>query len=601
MNPFDSIDPITAAGTGDGGQTRFADAAPTDPSRRDFLKATGLTAGGLTIGISMAGGGALAKAGGSAGTDGFAPNAWLHIAPDGDTTLWCGRCEMGQGISTALPAAVADELEADWSRVRVLQGDASKEKYGPQNTGGSRSINLMLTPMRKAGAAGREMLVATAAAAWELPVADCYAKQHAVYNTRDDRSLGYGELATAAAAMPVPEAPTLKTPDQFRYIGKPLPRHDQREIVTGQRTYGADVQLPGMKYAAIRHVPVMGGKLKSVDKSAIDGMPGIAGVIEIPRFENPYGSLGGVAVAADTTWAAQQALAKLDIEWERGPHGDYDTDAYKAMLVRHVEQPCDAAFARGDVDAALSQATVRHAGTYVGGHLSHSPMEPMASAAWVTDERCEIWASTQDPQGIQQTIGKYLGRKPTDIIVHVMAAGGAFGRKFKCDYVQEAVAISRAIGAPVQLTWSREEDTRTGYYHSCSAQYLEAGLDADGNVDRLAAPRRLPADPLDLQSGRHPARGTRPSPHHGPSLRHRQRAASKPARRPRTPASAGTGPCTTSSGPTPSTCSSTSWPRRPAPTRSPCCAGSTRNSGGSVERKEQAARSLAVLDKAGEP
>jgi isoquinoline 1-oxidoreductase beta subunit len=282
----------------------------------------------------------------------------------------------------------------------------------------------------------------------------------------------------------VPEAPTLKTRDQFRYIGKPLPRHDQRDIVTGKRVYGADVKLPGMKYAAIRHVPVMGGKHSNPWTSPlIEGMkrhrrrgrdPALRRSLRLARRRGRRGRR--------PPGPRSRQWPSSTVEWDRGPHGDYDTDAYKAMLVRHVEQPCDAAFARGDVDAALSQATVRHAGTYVGGHLSHSPMEPMASAAWVTDERCEIWASTQDPQGIQQTIGKYLGRKPTDIIVHVMAAGGAFGRKFKCDYVQEAVAISRAIGAPVQLTWSREEDTRTGYYHSCSAQYLEAGLDADGNV-----------------------------------------------------------------------------------------------------------------------
>ncbi|MEM9303152.1 MAG: molybdopterin cofactor-binding domain-containing protein [Pseudomonadota bacterium] len=447
-----------------------------DHSRRAFLKQSGLAIGGLTIGVSLPLG-ALATTGG----EGFQPNVWLHIAESGDTTLWVGRCEMGQGISTALPAAVADELEADWNRVTVLQG-MGDEKYGPQGTGGSRSINLMLEPMRKAGAAGKEMLVAAAAERWGLPAADCYAKNHVVLNKRDDRQLGYGELAAAAAQLPVPEEPTLKDAGDFRYIGKSLKRHDQAEVVVGKRVYGADVTLPGMKYAAIRHVPVMGGSVKSVDRSPIEGMKGVAGVVEIPRFEQPYGSLGGVAVAADDTWTAQQAVAKLNIEWERGPHGDYDTDAYKQMLVENVEKPGEQVFARGDVEQALERAVVRHSGTYVGGHLSHSPMEPMASAAWVTDDSCEIWASTQDPQGIQRTIGAYLGRPPEEIKVHVMMSGGAFGRKFKCDYVQEAVAISKEIGAPVQLTWSREEDTRTGYYHSCSAQHIAAGVDEDGNV-----------------------------------------------------------------------------------------------------------------------
>lgn len=445
-------------------------------SRRDFLRNSALALGGLTIGVSLPYGVLCA-----AGADGFAPNAFVQVAPDGVVTIWCGRCEMGQGISTALPAAVADELEADWARVTVLQGDADK-KYGPQGTGGSRSINIMLEPMRQAGAAAREMLVAAAAQAWGLPAADCYAENHVVRNRRDDRTLGYGELAHRAAALPVPEQPALKSPERFRYIGKPLPRHDLDEIVTGQLTYGADVKLPGMKYAAVRHVPVMGGSLKSLDKSALAGMSGVTAVVEIPRYDKPYGTLGGVAVVADNTWLAEQALARLKIEWERGPHGSYDTDAYIAELVRHVESPAEEVFSRGDVGAALQNAAVRHSATYVGAHLSHSPMEPMASAAWVTDERCEIWASTQDPQGVQQTIADYLGRKPEDVIVHVMMSGGAFGRKFQADYVTEAVALSKAVKAPVQLCWSREEDTRTGYYHSCSAQYIEAGVDADGKV-----------------------------------------------------------------------------------------------------------------------
>lgn len=446
-------------------------------SRRDFLRQSGLALGGLTIAIALPG-----CRVSTADQSGFAPNAWLHIADNGDTTLWCGRCEMGQGISTALPAAVADELEADWSRVKVLQADGHKDKYGPQGTGGSRSINELLEPMRKAGAAGREMLVAAAAQSWGIPVAECRAHNHQVSNTRDDRVLGYGELAALAATLPVPADPVLKTREQFRYIGKPLQRHDQAEIVSGQRIYGADVKLPGMKYGAIRHVPVMGGSVKSFDKSALAGMQGITAVLEIPRFANPYGTVGGVAVVADNSWLALEGVKKLQIEWEAGPHGSYDTDAYKAELVQHVQAPAEKVFERGTPDQALADGAVRLSGTYVGSHLSHSPMEPMASTAWVTDERCEIWASTQDPQGIQRTIAALLGREEQDIIVHSMAAGGAFGRKFQCDYVTEAVAMSQAVKAPVQLTWSREEDTRTGYYHSCSAQYIDAALDQDGQL-----------------------------------------------------------------------------------------------------------------------
>jgi len=418
---------------------------------------------------------------GSVDSAGFEPNAFVYIDKNGDTTIYCGRCEMGQGISTALPAAVADELEADWSRVNVLQGDADK-KYGPQATGGSRSINIMLEPMRKAGAAGKEMLVAAAAQIWNIPAEKCYAKLHHVYNRVDDRSLPYGDLVAIASDLPVPDEPVLKTSDQFRYIGKPLQRHDQDEMVVGACVYGADKKLPGMKYAAIRHVPVLGGSVKSVDKIEALAMPGVVDVVEIPRFNKPYGSLGGVAVVADNTWNAEQALKRLKIEFEAGENGSYDTQEYKKQLVKNVEAPAKNEFEKGSLETAFKDATIRHKATYVGGHLSHSPMEPMASLVWVQDDKCEIWASTQDPEGIQRTIGAYLEREPEDITVHVMMAGGAFGRKFKCDYVQEAAACSKAVGAPVQMTWSRKEDTRTGYYHSCSAQHIEASVDAKGKV-----------------------------------------------------------------------------------------------------------------------
>jgi isoquinoline 1-oxidoreductase beta subunit len=446
-------------------------------SRRDFLKSSGLAVGGLVIGVSIPLG-ALGKP----GARDFTPNAFVHIAETGDTTVYCGRCELGQGVSTALPAAVADELEADWSRVRVLQGDGDEEKFGPQATGGSRSIKLMFEPMRKAGAAGKEMLLAAAAQTWGLPVGECYADEHVIHNRKDNRRLGYGELAGLAGQMPVPENPVLKSRQDFRYIGKSLPRHDQDEIVAGTRVYGADVKLPGMKYGAIRHVPVYGGSLKSVDKAEALAMPGVVEVVEIPRFENLYGSQGGVAVVADNTWTAQQAVRQLKIEWEPGKNGAYDTEQYKAALAATVEAPAETVFEKGDLDQAFKDARTTHGATFMGSHLSHSPIEPMASCAWVTADSCEIWASTQDPQSIQKTIGAYLERDPQDITVHVMMTGGAFGRKFKCDYVQEAVALSKAVGSPVQLTWSREEDMRTGYYHSCSAQRIEACVDAEGKV-----------------------------------------------------------------------------------------------------------------------
>lgn len=480
-------------------------------TRRDFLKSAGITTGGLLMGVTLA-----ADKTGQSATD-FNPNAFIHLSEEGDITLYCGRCEMGQGISTALPAAVADEMEADWSRVVVKQADGNEKKYGPQATGGSASIRLMYQPMREAGAAAKQMLIAAAAQVWKIKTTDCHAESHFVINKLNQQKLGYGELATLASTMPVPEKPVLKNKAEFRYIGKDLPRHDLKSIVTGKLVYGADNKLPGLKYAAITHCPVLGGKLKSLDKTAALAMKGVTDVVEIPRFAVPYGSVGGVAVVADNHWTAQQGLRKLQIEWDLGANQSYDTRQYKQQLVKGVEQPAERVTDRGNVDEAFNTASQTLSATYTGGHLSHSPMEPNASMVWVKKDSCEVWASTQSPADIQKVLGQYLKRKPEDIVVHVMMAGGAFGRKFKCDYVQEAAAISEKINGPVQLTWTREEDMRTGYYHSISAQHIKASLDDQGNVTgwlhRVAFPSisslfdpsldRAPASSLD-QIKEHP-------------------------------------------------------------------------------------------------
>lgn len=451
---------------------------PVTVSRRSFLKVASVASGGLAIGISIP---SIAGASTSTASD-FNPNAFIHLSENGDTVLYCGRCEMGQGISTALPAAVADEMEADWNKVTVKQGEGNKDKYGPQATGGSASIRVMFEPMREAGAAAKEMLIFAAAKVWKTSVDNCYAENHFVINKTNKQRLGYGELATLAANSPVPEKPKLKTKEQYRYIGKHLDRHDQGQVVVGKRIYGVDTKLPGMKYAAITHCPVLGGKLKSLDKSQALKVKGVSDVIEIPRLNVPFGSVGGVAVVADNSWTAQQAVKKLNIEWDLGPNKVYNTKEYKEQLVKNVENPAQLVAERGDVDTAFKNAKSTIKATYTGGHLCHAPMEPNASVVWVQKDSCEVWASTQSPEDIQNVLAGYLKREPKDILVHVMMAGGAFGRKFKCDYVQEAAAISQAVNAPIQLIWSREEDMRTGYYHSINAQHIEASLDDKGNV-----------------------------------------------------------------------------------------------------------------------
>lgn len=454
---------------------------PVNLSRRGFLKSSGVATGGLILGVTVPQH-LMAEVIHGADSN-FNPNAFIHIAENGDTLIYCGRCEMGQGISTALPAAVADELEADWSRVEVRQADGNEDLYGPQATGGSASIRRMYIPMREAGAAAKLMLIAAAAKVWNTSVDNCIADNHFVINTSNQQKLPYGELASIAATMEVPEKPALKEKSEYKYIGKDLARHNLNDILQGTLTYGVDTKMSGLKYAAITHCPVLGGKLKSVgNKAAALKVQGVIEVIEIPRFDVPFGSIGGVAVVADNTWTAQQALKLLEIEWDSGKNGSYDTQSYKAQLVKNVESPAELGEERGNVQRAFDSAEHIVKATYTGGHISHSPMEPNASVVWVQDDSCEVWAATQSPADIQKVLAQYLKREAKDILVHVTMAGGAFGRKFKCDYVHEAAVISQKINAPVQLTWSREEDMRTGYYHSISAQHIQASLDKNGNV-----------------------------------------------------------------------------------------------------------------------
>lgn len=447
-------------------------------SRRHFLKAASLAGGGLAIGVSLPS----VSASGHASDAAFNPSGFIHLHQNGDVVLYCGRCEMGQGISTALPAAVADEMEIDWGRVKVEQGEGNAEKYGPQATGGSASIVTMYIPMREAGAAAKAMLIAAAAKTWGISASECVASNHVVTHKATGATLGYGELASVAALQTVPEKPQLKDKADFKLIGTALPRHDQNMVVVGERVYGVDTKVEGMRYAAIIHCPVLGGKLKSLDTAEARAIKGVVDVVEIPRYDVPFGSVGGVAVVADNSWTAQKAVKALKIEWDAGPNKVYDTKVYRQKLVTNVEKPAEKVAERGNVTQAFSDAKSIVKATYTGGHLCHAPMEPNASVVWVKDDGAEVWASTQSPEDIQKVLGDYLGFKPEQIYVHVMMSGGAFGRKFKCDYVQEAAAISKQIKAPVQLIWSREADMRTGYYHSINAQHIEASIDNEGNV-----------------------------------------------------------------------------------------------------------------------
>ncbi len=411
------------------------------------------------------------------------PNVYLGLETDGSVIIVAHRSEMGTGVRTSLPMVVADELEADWTRVRVEQalGDA---KYGSQDTDGSASILDFYMPMREAGATARLMLERGAAAQWKVPAGECRAQQHQVVHAASGRKLAYGELVTAASKQPLPgkEELHLKSPENFRYIGKGVPGVDIKDVCTGRGMYGFDASVPGMVYASIERAPVLGGQLKGFDDSLAKQVAGVQQTLVIESAKPPYAyqALGGVAVIADNTWAAAQGRKKLKVEWEDGPHAIYQSDSYKKMLIDRAQQPQKVVRHAGDVDAAFSSADKIVEATYYTPLLAHAPMEPPAAVADFRNGEVEIWTATQNPQEVQKTVAEAVGVKPENVRCHVTLLGGAFGRKSKPDYVAEAAILSKKIGKPVKISWTREEDIRFDYYHSTSAMYFKAALDQAG-------------------------------------------------------------------------------------------------------------------------
>jgi isoquinoline 1-oxidoreductase beta subunit len=357
-------------------------------------------------------------------------------------------------------------------------------KYGNQNTDGSCSIRDFYDAMRQAGASARMMLESAAAAQWGVPVAECKAQNHQVVHAASGRKIGYGELAAAAAKQPVPKKEDLKfkSPAEYRYIGKNTPTVDLDDICAGKGTFGYDATMPGMVYASIARSPVFGGKLKSLDDQETRKVRGVQKTVELPAFKPPHGfqALGGVAVIADNTWAAMKGREKLKVEWDAGENASYDSAAYKQSLLETVRKPQKVVRNIGDVDAEFAKGGKTHEAEYYVPHLAHAPMEPPAAVAEFKDGRAVIYAATQNPQAVQDTVAAALGIDKKNVECHVTLLGGGFGRKSKPDYVAEAALLSREVGKPVKVTWSREDDIRFDYYHAVAAMYLKAALDAKG-------------------------------------------------------------------------------------------------------------------------
>jgi isoquinoline 1-oxidoreductase subunit beta len=421
----------------------------------------------------------------AAETTTFKPNVYLAIDETGLVTIVAHRSEMGTGIRTGLPMVLADELEADWTRVKVIQAPGDP-KYGDQNTDGSRSMRQFYQPMRMAGASARQMLETAAAHVWGVNADDCRARNHMIVHVPTGRQLSFGDAAKVAATLEVPPADHMqlrfKPASERRYVGKSIPIVDLHDIVRGKATYGIDVVLPGMRYASVERCPVYGGKISTFDATEALKMPGVEQVVAIPATPIPSGfyPLGGIAVIATNTWAAQQGRQKLKISWDFGPNESHDSIAYRAQLEATARQPGHVVRTQGNVDNELASATRRISADYFVPYYAHAPMEVPTAVANVVENKCEIWAPTQFPQAARTTVAQVLDLSVENVTVNVTLLGGAFGRKSKPDYVVEAALLSRQIGAPVKVTWTREDEIQHDYYHAICAQHLEAGLAADG-------------------------------------------------------------------------------------------------------------------------
>jgi isoquinoline 1-oxidoreductase beta subunit len=412
------------------------------------------------------------------------PSVYLGIEPDGTVKIVAHRSEMGTGCRTGLPMIVADELEADWSRVQIVQAPGD-EKYGSQNTDGSCSVRDFYDTLRTAGATARTMLERAAAAKWDLPAEDCQGQNGFVVHAKSKRKLAYGDLVAAASTATAPDQSSvrLKTPDQFRYIGKDIPIVDLKPIVTGKAVFGIDARMPGMVYASIERPPVMGAALKSCDDAQAKQVKGVENVVMLELAKPPYGfkPLGGAAVIANNSWAALQGRKKLKVDWDLGENAAFDSAAYKKAMLDTARKPGRVARETGDVNAEFAKGAKTLEASYYTPMLAHEAMEPLAAVAEFKDGKVETWAATQNPQAVQETVAKAVGIKKEDVLCHVTLLGGGFGRKSKPDYVAEAAVLSKQVGKPVKIVWSREDDMHCDYFHSPAALYMKAAVDGKGH------------------------------------------------------------------------------------------------------------------------
>jgi isoquinoline 1-oxidoreductase beta subunit len=471
-------------------------------SRREFLESSAAGGAGLLLAFYWPSFAAAAPADDAA----IEPNAFITIDPSGEIHLVITRSEMGQGVRTSLAMILAEELDADWSRVQVAQGDCDP-KYGDMTTGGSMSIRSTWGPLRKAGASARDMLLAAAAQTWNVPKNECSTTGDSmVIHAKTGKKLAYGALATKAAALPVPKDVPLKDPKDYRIVGTKRARVDGQHIVIGEAHYGIDTKVPGMMYAVVARPAVFGGKVKKFDATKALAVPGVKKVFEVPAVELPplFGEerkpdsghqhylWGGVAVVADSTWQAIAGRRALTIEWDNGVGADESTEKQRTKLAELLKTSGKELKKIGDPDAAIASAAKTVEAEYETPFLAHMTMEPVNCTASVSGGKCEVWAPTQNPNALATALANILNLPQSALTIHITLIGGGFGRRLCIDYGVEAALISRSAGTPLKVVWTRDDDIRHDYYRPISRHQLRAGIDAQNNVTgwlhHIAAP-----------------------------------------------------------------------------------------------------------------
>ncbi|MEN2281482.1 molybdopterin cofactor-binding domain-containing protein [Algoriphagus sp. SE2] len=451
-------------------------------SRRDFLKLGSLATGGLLLGVNFQCSGPKGE------TITFAPNVYISINSDNEVILIAHRSEMGTGIRTTLPQIMADELGADWSRIKIVQAEGDEDKYGNQNTDGSFSVRMFYEPMRKAGATARHMLISAAAAEWGVEASECDTQNGMVIHAGKGEKVEFGQLVDKLkdAPVPAPEDVKLKDFSSYNLIGKDVAIYDLKDITHGKAVFGADVDLPNMKIAVIKRTPVIGAKVISFNDEKALAIPGVSQVVKIEGSGFPPGldkALEGVAVIADNTWSAIKGRDALEVEWDLGENQNYNSDQQLVEMLESTKGNGKVRRERGNFDSARRAASKVIERTYEAPYYAHGTIEPPAAIAhYKEDGSCEVWAPTQHPQWARGAVAAAVGADIAKVRVNVTLLGGGFGRKSKPDFVVEAATLSKAVKAPVRVQWTREDDLHFDFFHSHSAQRIKASLDGSGQL-----------------------------------------------------------------------------------------------------------------------